>query len=90
MEEENNMHQNSADSLTQAVRSLEEIREQLTRANEASGALARYDALRQEIAQTGFAAVQEKYHPDCNTEDPAAFALFAFCRFVHMSMQKGK
>lgn len=74
--------------LNKALEKLKDIHTALARVNECSGALARYISIRNEIIEMGWPAVQQKYHPDFNVDDPAALEMYRFVRFVHESMDK--
>jgi len=55
----------------------------LMKANRANGNLARYNAMKREIEQVGWDKICAKYHPDINTNDPAAFELFEYYKYIY-------
>jgi hypothetical protein len=67
---------------------LTKLRDQLVELNEKTGALERARGMREEILKVGWKGIMEKYHPDINTEDPAANELFKMYKFVYESMKK--
>jgi hypothetical protein len=67
---------------------LTKLRDQLVKLNEKTGALERARGMREEILKVGWKGIMEKYHPDVNTEDPAANELFKMYKFVYESMKK--
>ncbi len=70
------------------LKSLEDVRDKLTLANERLGYLERYNAAKREIREQGWSAVCAKYHPDVNVNDPAAHELFQFYKFVYETMDR--
>jgi hypothetical protein len=70
------------------LKRLEGIRDTLAKANESTGYLARFNAIKEEIKAIGWSGVCAKYHPDDNTDDPAAYELFALYRFAYDSMDR--
>jgi hypothetical protein len=75
--------------LDSAYNTLKDIHTTLVRVNTQSGALARFEAIEDEINEKGWPAVQQKYHPDFNIDDPAAIQMYEFVKFVHQSMESG-
>lgn len=70
------------------IKSLEDIRDKLVKANTISGALARYNAMKQEIMQHGWSFICSKYHPDINIGDPAAHEIFQMYKYVYETMNR--
>ena len=52
------------EGLNEALTKLIEIRDKLEEANRVSGALARFEAMKQEIRDIGWDGILAKYHPD--------------------------
>jgi hypothetical protein len=46
--------------------------------------------MRKEIESIGWGGILQKYHPDINIDDPAAFPLFELYKFVCSTMHKKK
>lgn len=67
---------------------LEELRDKLIEVNKNLGGMARADAMRREIKDLGWDFILNRYHPDVNTEDPAACELFKMYKFIYDDMQK--
>jgi DnaJ-class molecular chaperone len=44
--------------------------------------------MREEILKVGWKGIMEKYHPDVNTQDPAANELFKMYKYVYEDMKK--
>lgn len=74
--------------LKSALNSLEDIRVKLARVNEQLGYMARFNAMKREIEELGWDGICSRYHPDINIEDPAAYELFQFYRFVYDNMNR--
>ncbi len=72
--------------LSDILKNLNRIRDKLLEINERSGSIANYVAMRKEIAQLGWGGILQKYHPDINVDDPAAFPLFELYKFVYSTM----
>jgi len=64
------------------------LRQTLNSANRTGGGLARFQEIKSEIEDIGWAGVCELYHPDINVRDPAAHALFALYKFVYTNIDK--
>ena len=71
-----------------ALKTLEDVRNKLTRVNEQMGYLARFNAMKREIQELGWDGICARYHPDINVDDPAAFELFQFYKFVYDNMDR--
>jgi hypothetical protein len=67
---------------------LKQVRADLTEMNTLNGNLFRVHAIKREISSEGWEGICKKYHPDANTEDPAAFELFRLYRFVYENMER--
>lgn len=74
--------------LKRALSSLEEVREKLVRVNEQLGYMARFTAMKREIEELGWDGICARYHPDINMDDPAAYELFQFYKFVYDSTSR--
>jgi hypothetical protein len=74
--------------LKRALKSLEDVREKLTRVNEQMGYMTRYNAMRREIEELGWDGICSLYHPDINMDDPAAYELFQYYKFVYENMSR--
>jgi hypothetical protein len=68
------------------IKSLEDIRDKLVKANTVTGALARYNGMKQEISEHGWSFICSKYHPDINIGEPAAHEIFQMYKFVYETM----
>jgi|AGTN01.1.fsa_nt_gi hypothetical protein len=68
------------------IERLSEIRDKLQHVNATLGYTARVEAMKQEILRHGWDSILAKYHPDVNTDDPAAYPLFELYRFVYGTM----
>lgn len=75
------------ENIEKVRRSLEEIHELLLKENRLNGSLTRYEDMKNEIEQIGWADICAKYHPDINIDDPAAFELFEFYKYVYSRME---
>lgn len=73
--------------LSDILKNLSRIRDKLIEINERNGSIANYVAMRKEIQQVGWGGILQKYHPDINMDDPAAFPLFELYKFVYSTMQ---
>ena len=76
------------ENLNKALHTLEGVREQLIRVNEQLGYMARLQAMKREIEELGWDGICMRYHPDINIDDPAAYELFQFYKFVHDNMDR--
>ncbi len=76
------------EELNLMLEKLTKLRDQLVKLNEKTGALDRAKGMREEILKVGWKGIMEKYHPDVNTEDPAANELFKMYKFVYEDMKK--
>lgn len=76
------------EDLNLMLEKLTKLRDQLVKLNEKTGALERARGMREEILKMGWKGIMEKYHPDVNTEDPAANELFKMYKFVYEDMKK--
>jgi len=74
--------------LSDILKNLSRIRDKLIEINECNGSIANYVAMRKEVAQLGWGGILQKYHPDINVDDPAAFPLFELYKFVYSTMEK--
>lgn len=70
------------------LKNLETIRDKLVEINSKNGNTAGYFAMKKEIQALGWNGILQKYHPDINVDDPAAFPLFELYRFVYHTMKK--
>jgi hypothetical protein len=70
------------------LRNFNRIREKLLEINEKKGRVVSFRAMQEEINSVGWGGILEKYHPDINMDDPAAFALLELYRFVYSTMKK--
>lgn len=75
--------------LSDILQNLARIRDKLIEINEKNGNIANYVAMRKEIEVIGWGGILQKYHPDVNIDDPAAFPLFELYKFVYSTMQNG-
>lgn len=66
---------------------LTKLKDELVNINERTGAAKRAQGMREEILKIGWNGVVKKYHPDINTEDPAANELFCMYKFVYEDMK---
>ncbi|KNY27388.1 hypothetical protein [Pseudobacteroides cellulosolvens] len=76
------------EELNLMLEKLTKLRDQLVKLNEKTGALDRARGMREEILKVGWKGIMEKYHPDVNTQDPAANELFKMYKFVYEDMKK--
>ncbi len=76
--------------LSDILKNLSRIRDKLIEINERSGSIANYVAMRKEIQQIGWGGILQKYHPDINMDDPAAFPLFELYKFVYSTIEKSE
>jgi len=76
------------EELNLMLEKLTKLRDQLAKLNEKTGALDRARGMREEILKVGWKGIMEKYHPDVNTQDPAANELFKMYKFVYEDMKK--
>lgn len=76
--------------LSDILKNLSHIRDKLIEINERSGSIANYVAMRKEIQQIGWGGILQKYHPDINMDDPAAFPLFELYKFVYSTIEKSE
>lgn len=67
---------------------LENLRDKLIEINNQTGGTSRSSAMRKEILTLGWEFILRKYHPDVNTEDPAAYELFQMYKFIYDDMKK--
>ena len=67
---------------------LENLRDQLIGINEQTGGATRASAMRKEILTLGWEFILNRYHPDVNTEEPAAYELFQMYKFIYEDMKK--
>ena len=74
--------------LEEVIKNLEEIRNKLEKINQLKNNLNRVYAMQKEIESDGWSRVCQKYHPDMNIDDPAAFEVFELYRFVYSLMNK--
>lgn len=79
---------NNNEKLKMILKDLEEVREKLKEVNNLTGALARFESMKQEIKSIGWSGICAKYHPDINISDPAAHELFAMYRFIYDAMER--
>lgn len=70
------------------LKRLEDIRDTLARANERTGYLKLFNAMKEEIKELGWSGICAKYHPDFNIGDPAAYELFALYKFTYDNMDR--
>lgn len=82
------MDKRDEELLEKVLKNLEEIRDKLVYVNTLNGNLARYKSIKREIRETGWDGICQKYHPDINTGDPAAYELFRFYKYVYDTMDK--
>jgi len=82
-----NEWESRGESIKKIYKGLKDIHELLIKANRINGSLERYTAVKNEIEQHGWAAICAKYHPDVNLDDPAAFELFEFYRYVYSRIE---
>ena len=73
--------------LSDILKNLSRIRDKLIEINERNGNIANYITMRKEILQLGWGGILQKYHPDINVDDPAAFPLFELYKFVYSTME---
>ncbi len=66
---------------------LSKVRDELVSINEKTGALKKVVAIREEILKIGWNGIVNRYHPDVNTEDPAANELFNMYKFIYEDMK---
>jgi len=76
------------EELNLMLEKLTKLRDQLIKLNEQTGALERARGMREEILKVGWKGIMEKYHPDVNTQDPAANELFKMYKYVYEDMKK--
>jgi hypothetical protein len=76
--------------LADMLKNLNLIRDKLIEINEKNGSIANFVAMRKEIESIGWGGILQKYHPDINIDDPAAFPLFELYKFVCSTMHKKK
>ncbi|HOV26231.1 MAG TPA: hypothetical protein PK566_07730 [Pseudobacteroides sp.] len=76
------------EELNLMLEKLTKLRDQLIKLNEKTGALERARSMREEILKVGWKGIMEKYHPDVNTQDPAANELFKMYKYVYEDMKK--
>ncbi|MDP4179972.1 MAG: hypothetical protein Q8942_02645 [Bacillota bacterium] len=76
------------EELNLMLEKLTRLRDELVKLNEKTGALDRARGMREEIMRIGWKGILEKYHPDVNTEDPAANELFKMYKYVYEDMKK--
>ena len=74
--------------LSDILKNLSRIRDKLIEINARNGSIANYVAMRKEITQLGWGGILQKYHPDINMDDPAAFPLFELYKFVYSTMRE--
>lgn len=74
--------------LQNALNTLEDVRKKLTRVNEQLGYLAQFKAMQIEIEELGWDGICARYHPDINVDDPAAYELFQYYKFVYDNMSR--
>lgn len=73
-------------NLSNILSELEKSRDLLIKINTRNGNLERYSAMKKEIQELGWSGICEKYHPDVNINDPAAYELFQLYKFVYSTM----
>ena len=78
---ENERFQNS-------LKTLEDVQKKLARVNEQLGYMAKCKAMKHEIEELGWEGICARYHPDINVDDPAAYELFQYYRFVYDNMSR--
>lgn len=71
-----------------ALKTLEDVRKKLTHVNEQLGYMAQCKAMKREIEELGWDGVCARYHPDINVDDPAAYELFQYYKFVYDNMSR--
>jgi hypothetical protein len=74
--------------LKRALKSLEDVREKLIRVNDQLGYMARFNAMKREIEELGWDGICSRYHPDINVDDPGAYELFQYYKFVYDNMDR--
>jgi hypothetical protein len=80
----------TGEKLNDALNKLVEVRDQLEEVNRVMGAMARFEAMKQEIRDIGWDGILAKYHPDNNLDDPAAFPLFEMYKFSYDCILQGR
>lgn len=81
---------NMTKSLSDLVPVLNGINEALTEVNRKSGALQRYEDIKDEILLKGWDTVQVLYHPTNRQHDKAAKEYFEFVQFVYEDIKRKK
>lgn len=74
--------------LKRALNSLKDVHEKLTSVNEQLGYMAQVKAMKREIEKLGWDGICALYHPDINVDDPAAYELFQFYKFVYENISR--
>lgn len=76
--------------MDEALFRLMDVRDKLEEINRLTGAMERFDAMKEEILKIGWSGILARYHPDVNLRDPAAFQLFEMYTFAHEAIRQGR